>query len=85
MRAFAKIAVKPPIVMPLENTGFLQTMGRIVGGAVVNALGGNLTQSGGFSGDGDIIIQIGGHEFGRVAIQEINREQERAGQVLLNI
>ena len=73
------------VVMPLENTGFLQTMGRIVGGAVVNALGGNLPQSGGFSGDGDIVIQIGGHEFGRVAIQEINREQERAGQVLLNI
>ena len=73
------------VVMPLENTGFLQTMGRIVGGAVVNALGGNLTQSGGFSGDGDIVIQIGGHEFGRVAIQEINKEQERAGQVLLNI
>ena len=73
------------VVMPLENTGFLQTMGRIVGGAVVNALGGVLPQSGGFSGDGDIIIQIGGHEFGRVAIQEINREQERAGQVLLNI
>ena len=73
------------VVMPLENTGFLQTMGRIVGGAVVNALGGNLTQSSGFSGSGDIVIQIGGHEFGRVAIQEINREQERAGQVLLNI
>lgn len=73
------------VVMPLENTGFLQTMGRVVGGAVVNALGGNLTQSSGFSGSGDIVIQIGGHEFGRVAIQEINREQERAGQVLLNI
>ena len=73
------------VVMPLENTGFLQTMGRIVGGAVVNALGGGLPQSGGFSGDGDIVIQIGGHEFGRVAIQEINKEQERAGQILLNI
>lgn len=73
------------VVMPLENTGFLQTMGRIVGGAVVNALGGGLPQSGSFSGSGDIVIQIGGHEFGRVAIQEINREQERAGQVLLNI
>ena len=73
------------VVMPLENTGFLQTMGRVVGGAVVNALGGNLTPSSGFSGSGDIVIQIGGHEFGRVAIQEINREQERAGQVLLNI
>lgn len=73
------------VVMPLENTGFLQTMGRIVGGAVVNALGGGLPQSGGFSGSGDIVIVIGGHEFGRVAIQEINREQERAGQVLLKI
>ena len=73
------------VVMPLENTGFLQTMGRIVGGAVVNALGGGLPQSGGFSGSGDIVIMIGGHELGRVAIQEINREQERAGQVLLNI
>ncbi|WP_057488497.1 hypothetical protein [Streptococcus oralis] len=73
------------VVMPLENTGFLQTMGRIVGDAVVNALGGGLPQSGGFSGSGDIVIMIGGHEFGRVAIQEINREQERAGQVLLNI
>lgn len=73
------------VVMPLENTGFLQTMGRIVGGAVVNALGGGLPQSGGFSGNGDIVIMVGGHEFGRVAIQEINREQERAGQVLLNI
>ena len=73
------------VVIPLENTVFLQTMGRIVGGAVVNALGGGLPQSGGFSGSGDIVIIIGGHEFGRVAIQEINREQERAGQVLLNI
>ena len=61
------------VVMPLENTGFLQTMGRVVGGAVVNALGGGLTQSSGFTGSGDIVIQIGGHEFGRVAIQEINR------------
>ena len=54
-------------------------------GAVVNALGGILPQSGRFTGNGDIVIQIGGHEFGRVAIQEINKEQERAGQILLNI
>lgn len=72
-------------VVPLENTGFLQTMGRVVGSAVVNALGGGLPQSQGFSSNGDIVIMIGGHEFGRVAIQEINKEQERAGQVLLNI
>lgn len=72
-------------VVPLENTGFLQTMGRVVGSAVVNALGGGLPQNQGFNGNGDIVIMIGGHEFGRVAIQEINKEQERAGQILLNI
>ncbi|WP_247929426.1 hypothetical protein [Streptococcus intermedius] len=72
-------------VVPLENTGFLRTMGRVVSSAVVDALGGITPHSGGFSGNGDIIIQIGGHEFGRIAIQEINKEQERAGQVLLNI
>lgn len=72
-------------VVPLENTGFLQTMGRVVSSAVVDALGGITPHSGGFTGNGDIIIQIGGHEFGRIAIQEINKEQERAGQVLLNI
>ena len=71
-------------VVPLENTGFIQTLGRVVSSAVVNAMAG-VGPQGGFSGDGDIVIQIGGHEFGRVAIQEINREQERAGQVLLNI
>ena len=71
-------------VVPLENTGFIQTLGRVVSGAVVNAMAG-VGPQGGFSGDGDIVIQIAGHEFGRVAIQEINKEHERAGQVLLNI
>lgn len=71
-------------VVPLENTGFIQTLGRVVSSAVVNAMAGVSPQSG-FSGDGDIVIQIAGHEFGRVAIQEINKEHERAGQTLLKI
>ncbi|MGT2964207.1 hypothetical protein [Streptococcus acidominimus] len=72
------------VVMPLENTGFLQTMGRVVGGAVVNALGGGLSQSPNWP-SGDIIIQIGSREFGRFTIDEINKAQEQAGQLLLNI
>ena len=71
-------------VVPLENTGFIQTLGRVVSSAVVNAMSG-VGPQGGFSGDGDIVIQIAGHEFGRVAIQEINKEHERAGQTLLKI
>lgn len=72
------------VVMPLENTGFLQTMGRVVGGAVVNALGGGLSQAPNWP-SGDIIIQIGSREFGRFTIDEINKAQEQAGQLLLNI
>ena len=71
-------------VVPLENTGFIQTLGRVVSSAVVNAMAG-VGPQGGFSGDGDIVIQIAGHEFGRVAIQEINKEHERAGQTLFKI
>lgn len=71
-------------VVPLENTGFIQTLGRVVSSGVVNAMAG-VGPQGGFSGDGDIVIQIAGHEFGRVAIQEINKEHERAGQTLLKI
>ncbi|HFI0700753.1 TPA: hypothetical protein ACGO3H_000188 [Streptococcus suis] len=72
------------VVMPLENTGFLQTMGRVVGGAVVNALGGVLPQSSGLP-NGDIVINIGSREFGRFAIEEINKAQAQAGELLLNI
>ncbi|MEG3283598.1 hypothetical protein RFK98_01750 [Streptococcus suis] len=72
------------VVMPLENTGFLQTMGRVVGGAVVNALGGGLPQSSGLP-NGDIVIVIGSREFGRFAIDEINKAQEQAGELLLNV
>ncbi|MDS8592371.1 hypothetical protein RLJ16_01090 [Streptococcus pneumoniae] len=71
-------------VVPLENTGFIQTLGRVVSSAVVNAMAG-ISPQGGFSSDGDIVIQIAGHEFGREAIQEINKEHERAGQTLLKI
>ena len=72
------------VVMPLENTGFLQTMGRVVGGAVVAALGGGVPQSPALP-SGDIVIMIGSREFGRFAIDEINKAQSQAGELLLNI
>ncbi|HFN0013041.1 TPA: hypothetical protein ACHBTF_001920, partial [Streptococcus pneumoniae] len=46
-------------VVPLENTGFIQTLGRVVSSAVVNAMAG-ISPQGGFSSDGDIVIQIAG-------------------------
>ncbi|HEU5857915.1 TPA: hypothetical protein VVP71_002164, partial [Streptococcus pneumoniae] len=41
-------------VVPLENTGFIQTLGRVVSSAVVNAMAG-ISPQGGFSSDGDIV------------------------------
>ena len=69
-------------VMPLErNTGWISILAQ----KLSERMPANNAPTGYSLPSGDIVIQIGGHEFGRVAIQEINREQERAGQVLLNI
>lgn len=69
-------------VMPLErNTGWISILAQ----KLAERMPANNAPTGYPLPSGDIVIQIGGHEFGRVAIQEINREQERAGQVLLNI
>nr|DAU75585.1 MAG TPA: minor tail protein [Caudoviricetes sp.] len=69
-------------VMPLErNTGWISILAQ----KLAERMPVNNAPTSYPLPSGDIVIQIGGHEFGRVAIQEINREQERAGQVLLNI
>ena len=69
-------------VMPLErNTGWISILAQ----KLAERMPANNAPTSYPLPSGDIVIQISGHEFGRVAIQEINREQERAGQVLLNI
>ena len=70
-------------VVPLENTGFLQTMGRVVSSAVADVIGNNQPTSGALTGD--IVIQLGGTEYARFTIDEINKEQERVGQTLIKI
>nr|DAR31719.1 MAG TPA: minor tail protein [Caudoviricetes sp.] len=69
-------------VMPLErNTGWISTLAQ----KVAERMPVNNVPAGYSLPAGDIVIQIAGHEFGRVAIQEINKEHERAGQTLLKI
>lgn len=70
-------------VVPLENTGFLQTMGRVVSSAVADVIGNNQPTSSVLTGD--IVIQLGGTEYARFTIDEINKEQERVGQTLIKI
>lgn len=69
-------------VMPLErNTGWISVLAQ----KVAERMPANNVPTGYSLPAGDIVIQIAGHEFGRVAIQEINKEHERAGQTLLKI
>ncbi|HGQ5233576.1 TPA: hypothetical protein ACLZV3_000261 [Streptococcus pneumoniae] len=69
-------------VMPLErNTGWISILAQ----KLAERIPANNVPTGYSLPAGDIVIQIAGHEFGRVAIQEINKEHERAGQTLLKI
>lgn len=69
-------------VMPLErNTGWISILAQ----KLAERMPVNNAPVGYSLPAGDIVIQIAGHEFGRVAIQEINKEHERAGQTLLKI
>ena len=69
-------------VMPLErNIGWISILAQ----KLAERMPVNNVPAGYSLPAGDIVIQIAGHEFGRVAIQEINKEHERAGQTLLKI
>lgn len=69
-------------VMPLErDTGWISILAQ----KLAERMPVNNAPTGYSLPAGDIVIQIAGHEFGRVAIQEINKEHERAGQTLLKI
>ncbi|CAG5294317.1 phage tail length tape-measure protein [Streptococcus pneumoniae] len=69
-------------VMPLErNTGWISILAQ----KLAERMPANNVPTGYSLPAGGIVIQIAGHEFGRVAIQEINKEHERAGQTLLKI
>ena len=66
-------------VMPLENnTGWMNVLAHKLSELMPQPQSPNAPT-------GDIVVQIGDREFGRFAINEINREQERAGRTLLYV
>ena len=66
-------------VMPLENnTGWMSVLAHKLAELMPQPQTPNAPM-------GDIVVQIGDREFGRFAINEINREQERAGRTLLYV
>ena len=69
-------------VMPLENTSFVSSMADAVYGAVTSAMA---NSNGGSGGSGDLILQVGSTEFGRVAVDSINKLTKQEGRLALNI
>ena len=66
-------------VMPLENnTGWMNVLAHKLSELMPQPQAPNAPM-------GDIVVQIGDREFARFAINEINREQERAGRTLLYV
>lgn len=66
-------------VMPLENnTGWMNVLANKLAALMPRQQVQN-------SPMGDIVVQIGDREFARFAINEINKEQERAGRTLLYV
>jgi hypothetical protein len=67
------------LVMPLENSGFVEKVAYSLGKAVENVLGKN-NGSG-----GDIVLAIDGNEFGRISAKSINKASRTDGKLLLDI
>ena len=66
-------------VMPLENnTGWMNVLANKLSALMPRQQVQNAPM-------GDIVVQIGDREFARFAINEINKEQERAGRTLLYV
>jgi len=69
-------------VVPLErNTGWIDELAR----KLATALQGVQVAGAGAGGGGDIIIQIGGEEVGRIAIKELIKAQRQAGKTLIPV
>lgn len=66
-----------------KGAGVQQGMESMVNGIVmaIQTIGGTPQQA----PNGDIIINVGGKEFGRIAVREINKYQEQLGYTELNI
>lgn len=63
-------------VVPLENTGFVNTIASAVGSAVLAAL---QVTAGHDGGDREVVIQIDSTKLARVMLPKLNRETQRIG------
>jgi phage-related protein len=66
------------MVVPLENTSFVDKLASALGTAVSNAMATS-------NGNGDIVLKVGEHEFGRIAARSINKAQRTAGKLLIDL
>jgi hypothetical protein len=74
----------PEMIVPLENTSFVDKLASALGNAVLRAMTvSNAFNQSGY--EGNIIFKVGEIEFGRVAAKAINKAQRTGGTLLLEI
>ncbi|MHA6481297.1 phage tail protein [Paenibacillus sp. strain BS8-2] len=69
------------LVMPLEQTTFVDKIAGALGTAVMNAM--QMGQGGNSSGGGDIVLQISGTEIARAIKPYLDSEQGRVGNMMI--
>jgi hypothetical protein len=66
------------MIVPLENTSFVEKLASALGTAVMNAMSNS-------NASGDIVLKINEIELGRASAKSINKAQRTAGKLLLDI
>jgi phage-related protein len=66
------------MIVPLENTSFVEKLASALGTAVMNAMSNS-------NASGDIILKLNEIELGRASAKSINKAQRTAGRLLLDI
>lgn len=68
------------MIVPLENTSFVEKIASALGTAVMNAMSSNSQSS-----SGDIVLKLNEVELGRASAKGINKAQRISGKLLLDI
>lgn len=69
----------PEMVVPLENTSFVDKLASALGNAVLSAMQVSMATSNNTSNAGNIVLEIDGKQFARVALPFIDKERQRLG------
>lgn len=71
----------PEMIVPLENTSFVDKLASAVGNAVINAM--SLNQGASSNGNSEFVMNVDGRELARVLAPKLEKEQKRIGNAII--